>query len=107
MRPDPKEIAARYPARATTTPRLPRRSREILRRPGVPAAIVAVVASFAVMASVMNLSGYVAVGRGHHQGDVFTMISVHILGMYGLVLIVGDVDRPLRPPPRPRRGARA
>ena len=39
----------------------------------------------------MNLAGYVAVGRGHHQGDVFTMISVHILGMYGLVLVVGDV----------------
>ena len=34
----------------------------------------------------MNLAGYVAVGRGHHEGDVFTMISVHILGMYGLVL---------------------
>jgi MFS family permease len=42
----------------------------------------------------MNLSGYVAFGRGHHQDDVFTMISVHILGMYGLVLVVGDlIDR--------------
>jgi MFS family permease len=39
----------------------------------------------------MNLAGYAAVGRGHHEGDVFTMISIHILGMYGLVLIVGDV----------------
>jgi MFS family permease len=53
--------------------------------------VLAVVASFAVMASVMNLAGYVAVGHGHHQGDVFTMISVHILGMYGLVLVVGDL----------------
>jgi MFS family permease len=90
VRPDPKEIAASYPAErvepATAAP-----LREILRRPGVPAAVLAVVASFAVMASVMNLAGYVAVGRGHHQGDVFTMISVHILGMYGLILIVGDV----------------
>jgi MFS family permease len=43
------------------------------------------------MASVMNLAGYVAIGHGHHEGDVFTMISIHILGMYGLVLIVGDV----------------
>jgi MFS family permease len=60
----------------------------------VPAALLAVVASFAVMASVMNLAGYVAVGRGHHQGDVFTMISVHIVGMFGLVLVVGDlIDR--------------
>ena len=90
VRPDPKEIAASYPAEraepATAAP-----LREILRRPGVPAAVLAVVASFAIMASVMNLAGYVAVGRGHHEGDVFTMISAHILGMYGLVLVVGDV----------------
>ena len=46
------------------------------------------------MASVMNLAGYMAVGRGHNEGDVFTMISVHILGMYGLVLVVGGlIDR--------------
>jgi len=42
----------------------------------------------------MNLAGYVAIGRGHHEGDVFTMISIHIVGMYGLVLVVGDlIDR--------------
>jgi MFS family permease len=93
VRPDPKEIAASYPAeRADTGTAAP--LREILRRPGVPAAIVAVVASFSVMASVMNLSGYIAIGRGHHEGDVFTMISVHIVGMYGLVLVVGGlIDR--------------
>jgi MFS family permease len=43
------------------------------------------------MAAVMNLSGFVAVGHGHHQSDVFTIISAHIVGMYGLVLVVGDV----------------
>ena len=93
VRRDPKDISAGYltervePATAATL-------RELLRRPGVPAAVLAVVASFSVMASVMNLAGYVAVGRGHHEGDIFTMISAHILGMYGLVLIVGDiVDR--------------
>jgi MFS family permease len=93
VRPDPKEIAASYPAErndsGTAAP-----LRVILKRPGVVPAIVAVVASFSVMASVMNLSGYVAVGRGHHEGDVFTMISVHIVGMYGLVLVVGGlIDR--------------
>jgi MFS family permease len=93
VRPDPKEIAASYPAERDDTG-TPAPLREILRRPGVPAAIVAVVASFSVMASVMNLAGYVAVGRGHQEGDVFTMISVHILGMYGLVLVVGGlIDR--------------
>ena len=46
------------------------------------------------MAGVMNLAGYVAVGHGHAHGDVFTIISMHIVGMYGLVLFVGDlIDR--------------
>ena len=90
VKPDPKDISARYVADDEPVAE-PQPVRAILRRPGVPAAVVAVVASFAVMASVMNLAGYVAVGHGHHQDDVFTMISVHILGMYGLVLVVGDV----------------
>jgi MFS family permease len=93
VRPDPKEISASYNSiHDDATP--PASLGEIVRRPGVAAAMVAVVASFSVMASVMNLSGYVAFGRGHHQNDVFTMISVHILGMYGLVLFVGGlIDR--------------
>src|SRR5205823_2826237 len=93
VRPDPKEISRRYPTDPGDTGN-PAPLREIVRRPGVAAALVAGVASFAVMASVMNLAGYVAIGRGHHEGDVFTMISVHILGMFGLVLVVGDlIDR--------------
>jgi MFS family permease len=93
VRPDPKTISARYPTGLDDSlPAAP--LREIVRRPGVAAALVAGVASFAVMASVMNLAGYVAVGRGHNEGDVFTMISVHIVGMFGLVLVVGDlIDR--------------
>ena len=93
VRPDPKEISKRYPEdRVDVGPAAP--LAEIVRRPGVVPALVAGIASFAVMASVMNLAGYVAIGRGHHEGDVFTMISVHILGMFGLVLVVGDlIDR--------------
>jgi MFS family permease len=56
--------------------------------------MVAAVSSFGVMAGVMNLAGYVAVGHGHAHGDVFTIISAHIVGMYGLVLVAGDlIDR--------------
>ena len=51
--------------------------------------MIAAVASFSVMVSVMNLSGYVVVGNGHPQADVFTVISAHIVGMYALVLVVG------------------
>jgi MFS family permease len=68
--------------------------RKIIRRPGVPTALIAAVTSFAVMVGVMNLSGYIAVDHGHEQSDVFGIISAHIVGMYGLVLVVGDlVDR--------------
>jgi MFS family permease len=67
---------------------------EILRRPGVPSAVLAALASFAVMAGVMNLTGYIVVGHQHEQADVFTVISLHIVGMFGLVLVVGElVDR--------------
>ena len=93
VRPDPKELSAAY--RADSGPVEPAAPlREILRRPGVGVAMVAAVSSFAVMAGVMNLAGYVAVGHHHRQGDVFTIISLHIVGMYGLVLVVGDlIDR--------------
>jgi MFS family permease len=53
--------------------------------------MVAAVGSFAVMAGVMNLAGYVAVGHHHSHGSIFTIISLHIVGMYGLVLFVGDL----------------
>lgn len=67
---------------------------ELLRRPGVATAVVAAVSSFALMTGVMNLAGYVAVGHGHPHGSVFTVISIHIVGMYGLVLVIGDaIDR--------------
>src|SRR6476620_9955589 len=89
VRPDPKVFSARYatPAQAASAAPL----REILRRPGVATAMVAAVGSFAVMAGVMNLAGYVAVGHHHAQGSIFTVISLHIVGMYGLVLVIGDV----------------
>jgi MFS family permease len=90
VRPDPKEISARYgTASAAAGSAAP--LREILRRPGVPTALVGAVSSFAVMAGVMNLSGYVAVGHHHPQSSIFTIISLHIVGMYGLVLVIGDV----------------
>jgi MFS family permease len=90
VRPDPKELSqAQDPPGESEAPAAP--LREILRRPGVATAMVAAVGSFAVMVGVMNLAGYVAVGHHHAQGSIFTIISLHIVGMYGLVLIAGDV----------------
>ena len=50
------------------------------------------------MVSVMNLTGYVVVEHHHHPQDaVFPIIGAHVMGMYALVLVVGDADRPDRP----------
>jgi MFS family permease len=94
VRPDPKQIAE---ALGTTSrveePAAP--LREILRRPGVIPAMLAALASFGVMVSVMNLTGYVVVEHHHHtQQDVFPIIGAHVLGMYALVIVVGPlIDR--------------
>ena len=77
---------------------------EILRRPGVLTALVAAVASFAGMVSVMNLAGYLVIDHGHHQSDVFTVISLHIVGMYALVLVIGQLVDSRRAPAVPGRG---
>lgn len=95
VRPDPKVFAARtalaHPdaAGGSSVPLA-----QVLARPGTIAAIIAAVTSFAVMVSVMNLAGYVVVGHGHAEEDIFTVISFHIIGMYSLVLVIGDmIDR--------------
>ena len=91
IRPDPQAIALELqgesggPAHAPP----PAPLREILRRPGVPSAVIAALSSFAVMAGVMNLTGYIVVGHHHSQASVFSVISLHIVGMYALVLVIG------------------
>ncbi|MBA3347291.1 MAG: MFS transporter [Actinobacteria bacterium] len=100
VRPDPRTIAiALSGAAAGSEPEPAAPLREILRRPGVPTALVAALVSFAGMVSIMNLTGYIVVAHGHHQSDVFTVISLHIVGMYALVLVIGElVDRVGRRP---------
>jgi len=97
VRPDPKEIGERIGGRredaAPPAPAAP--LSEIVRRPGVASAMVAALASFAVMVSVMNLTGYVVVDHHHHaQSSVFPIVGAHVLGMYALVLVIGTlIDR--------------
>ena len=96
VRPDPRTIAIALGDGTGSEPQDGAAAplREILRRPGVPTALVAAVASFAGMVSIMNLTGYIVIDHGHHQADVFTVISLHIVGMYALVLVIGQlIDR--------------
>jgi MFS family permease len=101
LRPDPRTIAQMLDSRGAVTPALPAAPlAEILRRPGVVPAMLAGLASFGVMVSVMNLAGYVVVEEHHHaQSSVFPIVGAHVLGMYALVLVVGAlIDRIGRTP---------
>jgi MFS family permease len=95
VRPDPRRIAELLahdgPAAAPRAAPLG----EILRRPGVVPALLAAQASFGVMVGVMTLTGAVVVDHQHHEGHhVFPIIGAHVIGMYALVIVVGDlVDR--------------
>ena len=105
VRPDPKRIAELLAqgdddpvtpphappgvatTRAPTTP-----ISELLRRPGVVPALVAAQASFAVMVAVMTLEGAVIVDHhGHSADNVFPIIGAHVIGMFGLIIVVGDI----------------
>jgi MFS family permease len=87
VRPDPSTIALAHGDAPVSAAPLS----QIVRRPGVARSLLAAVTSFAVMTSVMNLSGYVALEHGHGQGQIFRIISAHIIGMFGLVIVVGDL----------------
>ena len=91
VRPDPQKIAYELGGRspATDAPAAP--LAELVRRERVPTALLTAFVSFAVMVSIMNLTGYLMLDHGHHQTDVFTIISVHIVGMYAFVLVIGPL----------------
>jgi MFS family permease len=95
VRPDPKRIGVLLAERAHRgSARSPEKAAplaRILRRPGVVPALVTAVASYSVMVGIMTLAGYVLVGHGHHQGAVFPVVSAHLIGMFGLTLVVGNV----------------
>ena len=102
VRPDPKRIAELLGERDGGPQRVRAAAplRTLVARPGVIPAMVAAIASMAVMVSVMNLTGYVVVDHNHHeQHSVFPIVGAHVLGMYALVLVIGTlIDRTGRPP---------
>jgi MFS family permease len=100
VRPDPQRIAALIgPADEPDSPPAAPLA-ELLRRPGVIPALLAAQASFAVMVALMTLTGAVVVDHHGHEGhNVFPIIGAHVIGMYALVIVVGDIiDRIGRTP---------
>ena len=92
VRPDPRRIAELLHTGGQASPPAAAPLPELVRRPGVVPALVAAQASFGVMVGVMTLTGAVVVDHHGHEGHlVFPIIGAHVIGMYGLVLVVGDV----------------
>jgi MFS family permease len=101
VRPDPRRIAElidREPPQEPGAAASP--LRELLARPGVIPALIAAQASFAVMVGVMTLTGALVVDHHGHEGhNVFPIIGAHVIGMYALVIVIGDlIDRIGRTP---------
>ncbi len=92
VRPDPRDIAIALTGQEGKDDGPAAPLGELLGRPGVIPAMVAAQASFAVMVSVMTLTGAVVVDHHHHEGhNVFPIIGAHVVGMYALVIVVGDL----------------
>jgi len=90
VRPDPRRIAELMAAQTASGPPVAAAPlKEILRRPGVPTAIIVAVTSYAVMVGMMAMIGYLMTGHGHTQQSVFPVLSAHFMGMFALVLLVG------------------
>jgi MFS family permease len=95
VRPDPKTIATLLGHGPTQAGSNSVPLGLLLRRRGVAPALVAAQASFGVMVAVMTLTGAVVVDHFHHHDhNVLPIIGVHMIGMYALVIVVGDlIDR--------------
>jgi MFS family permease len=88
LRPDPREIAKALGTAADgETARVP--VLQAASAPGVPPAVVAIVASLAGMATVMSLVGSALVDHGHEHDAVFPVLAAHFVGMFAFFPLVG------------------
>jgi MFS family permease len=93
---DPDEVAAED---GSADPASVDPVRVILRRPGVAAAIVALVVGQFVMVLVMTMTPLHMVEHGHGLGAVGLVLSAHTLGMYALSPISGRLTDRFGPVP--------
>jgi MFS family permease len=99
LRPDPRDVA-RHAARNAAvagsrldTARPPARSfRQVLTDPYVRVALVSMGLAQAVMVMVMNITPVHMTHFNHGLTDISFVISMHILGMYGLSIVTGWIS---------------
>jgi MFS family permease len=95
LRPDPFELADRSttdgsdPVHATASDAPAVSIRELLRRPTVATALVALVAGQVVMVLIMTMTPLHMTAHGHHLETVGLVISGHVFGMYALAPVSG------------------
>jgi MFS family permease len=88
LRPDPFELADH--SGKPSDPDAPATSiRELIRRPAVSAALVALVASQTVMVLIMTMTPVHMTAHGHHVETIGLVISGHTFGMFALAPLSG------------------
>jgi len=82
-------VSAAYTTRGSGRP-----IRELIRLPLVAVALASAVVAQSVMSATMSIVGLALVEHGHSLRSVSLSLSVHFLGMFSLVVVVGQlVDR--------------
>ena len=90
LRPDPYALADRSDLEAMAERPAAESSLEaLLRRPHVPAVVIALVAGQAVMVLIMTMTPLHMADHGHDLAAIGLVISGHILGMYALSPVSG------------------
>jgi MFS family permease len=97
LRPDPRDIAqqiSRVPAQARSGEADPpaRSFGQVLADPLVRVALVAMGLAQAVMVMVMNITPVHMTHFNHGLEDISFVLSMHILGMYGLSIVTGWIS---------------
>jgi MFS family permease len=98
LRPDPHDLADRPSATDRPEPAAARTG-EILRRPAVVLAVLALVASQFVMTLIMTMTPLHMTDHGHGLAAVGIVISAHIFGMFALAPLSGRLSDRFGPVP--------
>ena len=98
LRPDPHELADKT-ADAGQLPRPPARLGDVLRRPTVALAVMALIAAQFVMMLIMTMTPLHMTDHGHNLSAVGWVISAHVFGMFALATLSGRLTDRFGPLP--------